>query len=63
MSNKKRELQTQGKGNEPKTIPFDDALRRMVNTPPKLKKGGKGEAGSGGKPKRKRSERNGKKTR
>ncbi len=34
------------------TIPFDEALRRLVNTPPKHKKGGKSGAGSGDKPKR-----------
>jgi hypothetical protein len=38
------------------TVPFDDALRRLVNTPPKHKKGGKSGAGSGVKPKRKQSE-------
>ncbi len=35
MTNKKRELRLQGKGNESTTVPFDDALRRLVNTPPK----------------------------
>lgn len=35
MSNKKRESQMRDKGNESKTLPFDDVLRRLVSTPPK----------------------------
>ena len=34
MADKKRELRLQGKGNESTIVPFDDALRRLVNTPP-----------------------------
>ena len=37
MTDKKREIRVQGKRDKTEPVPFDEALRRLVNTPPRHK--------------------------
>ena len=50
MADKKRGLQVQGKRDKTDPVPFDEALRRLVNTPPKPKKSSAGGGAERAKP-------------